>query len=63
MFIGEKDKEETSKDNKKEPLVKQKKKKKKRTRKTRYDRSIAKKVVQDGTKDQLCQMLLIGQIE
>lgn len=62
MFIGEKDKEETSKDNKKEPLVKQKKKKK-RTRKTRYDRSIAKKVVQDGTKDQLCQMLLIGQIE
>lgn len=28
MFIGEKDKEETSKDNKKEPLVKQKKKKK-----------------------------------
>lgn len=62
MFIGEKDKEETSKDNKKEPLVKPKKKKK-RTRKTRYDRSIAKKVVQDGTKDQLCQMLLIGQIE
>lgn len=28
MFIGEKDKEDASKDNKKEPLVRQKKKKK-----------------------------------
>lgn len=61
MFIGERHKEDSSKEKKKEPLVRQQNKQ--TNRKVRCHKCEVEKVFPDGTGDHLGQMLLIGQIE